>query len=175
MKLEIEKKFVVNNSETLDEVSKRLRELFHFSSCVGKHVDSYYKPVNGLSSIRIRTGYNVMQLTAKRTVDGNKVREETEGYLDPSSKAPIEIILGNPIVTITKSFCKWLHSPSGCEISVAQIEGDARIFLEVEAKSMMMVDLVVARLKEVLPLKPEKRSLFEIFAPKQQPRKRSKK
>ncbi len=172
MKLEIERKFVTYGD--FEQLKHTLSDLLRLRATGGAHTDTYYRPVKGFSSIRVRSDgeYNDL-LTLKRPLDGNRVREEYEAYLCRNSVKAVDILFGSPLFAIEKRFAKWIIG--GAEVSIARIDGDDRCFLEVEADSETAIKVLVARIKNKLTLREEKRSLFEIFKPKQQPRKRSKK
>lgn len=171
---EIERKFTVQGSSyqeahnTLASVARVLVEASSF--------DTYWK-APGVDFIRLRDNSReiTVKVTDKHTVV-DRIEENVEVYKDSMKAAArlLTLLNGPPAIRITKRFSVFQVTSvpvPGTEVTAIlclyQVKEDpySRIFFEVEAESLAVVDHV---LKDVLPkdalsLKQETRSLFQIF------------
>jgi hypothetical protein len=169
---EIERKFVIEG-ESYESVCNKL-------GMVSKQIEpdqtshDLYWHAPGVDFVRLRQ--NSRELTVKVTDKGHILdRVEENAKVDPSdmaSCARIQTLLFGPAMKLTKRFSVFeiATSPApGTSYNVVlcayQVEGDPkeRVFFEVEAESLPIVDYVLEREGADFTMTAESRSLYQIF------------
>ena len=179
-KREIEKKFTVEgvfgNFRDIAYVIRQNLVVEHATSSVVS--TDYFWAAPGVDFARLRDGSN--EFTLKKTDRGTVTdRIEENVSLSPASfesmKRALTLLYGPSNLCLTKVYeLFYVNVPvptsvidvrMGTVVSIYSILGDPqhRIFLEVEAGNMEVVDLVADDLMKALVLKQETRSLYEIF------------
>jgi hypothetical protein len=176
---EIEQKLVIVGAKSIRDVDKYLLPYLE-SKCrkliSGSGEDIYFKSPRKAKAdfVRLRRAdrHDTAKLTIKFT-DRGSVEDRVEKDLDvgdaKQAKSMLIDLFGKPSGSIFKSYVvyvmgKALHEASST-ISVCQIRGDSRVYIEVEATSASKVKFWRKRLEKVLPyqFRLEKRSFFKIF------------
>lgn len=125
----------------------------------------------------IRLRDNSAELTVKVTDKGSIVDRIEENVVVeraslPACKRLLTLLYGEPTLKLTKKFSvfQYTFTPAPgthfqailCLYKVTE-DGQDRVFFEVEAESLAIVDAALTSLGNALPLKSENRSLFQIF------------
>lgn len=171
-KREIERKFVIENES--------YEEAFSTLACKGRVVlnatsfDTYWAH-RGVDFIRLRD--NSREITVKVTDKGtviDRIEENVEVFKDamPAAKRLLTLLFGDPSCVITKKFSVFeIETSPGpgtafkAILCLYEVEGDPlkRLFFEVEAETIGIVDHILHDLKGRFQLHVEKRSLYQIF------------
>lgn len=171
-KREIEKKFVIIEGDyatAVSGVSQVARAMVR-----GTSFDTFWE-APGVDFVRFRD--NTQELTVKvtdRATVTDRIEENAMVYKDhiTALKRLLNLLYGPPALRITKIFSVFeaIISPAPgtaykAHVSVYKVEEDPqnRIFFEVEADSMEIVDLVLKSLNFGFQMQQESRSLFQIF------------
>ena len=163
-KREIEKKFVVSNYGTYSLLRNYLGSLLNVKRMEkGESRDTFWKH-EGVDFVRLRE--NTRELTVKVTDKKDIVDRVEENLTVPSYDAAYvwgTAVWGDPAGTLTKAYTVFYTD--NAVVSVYYIIGDKyeRMFLEVEATTLDVVNEVSAHLEECISMKQEYRSLFSIF------------
>jgi hypothetical protein len=169
---ERERKFVLNNvsyTEAYHLLLCHSRVLLNASSS-----DSYWK-APGVDFVRLRE--NTREITVKKTDKGtttDRIEENVEVYQESMPKAGnlLTLLFGNSCLKLSKNYSifEMIDSPAPgityqAVLSLYTVSGDKgkRIFFEIEASTLEVVDHMLAKFDGVLSLSIEKRSLFQIF------------
>jgi hypothetical protein len=175
---EVEKKFIVSGA-TYDELKDRIYSFTPLKDILAdaKSFDLYWKAPH-VDFVRLRE--NSKELTVKVTDKGTVTdRIEENAVIEEHSMEAVKrlttLLFGPPSLKLTKRFLviniKTFPAP-GTEFNAVlclyEVEEDEqkRVFLEVEAENIKIVDEVTAKLMRVLTdvdLKQESRSLYQIF------------
>jgi|ERR1700678_35424 len=167
-KREIERKFVITN--------KNYNQA-HYALCgvcttvtKGASFDSYWKAPN-VDFVRLRENSKelTVKVTDKETILDRIEENVTVEDLGTAERA-LTLLYGPPCLRLKKEFSVFnvevIPAP-GTEypaiLCLYQIEGDDRLFFEIEAETIQIVDEVYRTLYKMFILKPEFRSLFQIF------------
>lgn len=171
-KREIERKFIIKEINYYRAIESLLANDAHITTPTIKSFDVYWNSAK-VDFVRLRG--NTKELTVKVTdkttiidrIEENVVVEDID-----TAKRLTTLLCGEPSLTITKKFSVFniFISPApGTKfeaiLCLYEVEGDRenRLFFEVEAESIKIVDLVVKKFEEVFLLQPESRSLYQIF------------
>lgn len=173
---EIERKFIVEGASSYEWVDNFVSTLPLISKTIAKDTsfDLYWKDKN-VDFIRLRE--NTHELTVKVTDKSNIIDriEENVKIADeyfPNTKRLLQLLYGPPCLKITKTFSVYevKYSPApGTEykailcIYKVKEDKDNRIFLEVEADNIEVVDYFSRCFDKQMFLTPEMRSLYQIF------------
>lgn len=164
---EIEKKFVVEGSlkKAIAAVSKAI--IWDSEISDASH-DYYWHSKDGLNADFLRLRYMPSgsgELTLKQADRGtntNRVEIDVEVSDPDQCRALLRHLLGPSAGTVFKRYHVFFIR-GGATVSLYQVRGDRRVFLEVEARSLRGVNLITERLRTVLRTKVEQRSLYQIF------------
>jgi hypothetical protein len=169
---EIERKFVVAG-ETYESVCNKLSKVSKQIEPDQTSHDLYWE-APGVDFVRLRQ--NSRELTVKVTDKGSIIdRVEENAKIDPAdmpSCARIQTLLFGPALKLTKRFSVFELAASPAPgtlynaiLCAYQVEGDSkeRVFFEVEAESISIVDYVLGREGSMFTLSGEGRSLYQIF------------
>ncbi len=171
---EIERKFTLKDT-TYEDAHNTLSCL---SRCIinASSFDTYWKAY-GVDFVRLRDNSReiTVKVTDKHTVV-DRIEENVEVVKEsmPAAARFLTLLLGPPAMKITKRFSVFEVSSSpapGTEVKailclyVVEEDPRKRIFFEVEAESLAIVDYVLRDIipKEGFNLKKETSSLFQIF------------
>jgi hypothetical protein len=168
---ELERKYVVTYPKTLGTIQSQLqRAMPHLNRLEGFDTDTYYV-ASCADFVRLRTGKSSVQghteieLTTKYTDQGsNENREELNVKLIEGTQILplLERALGPAIGSVEKQFTKFkLHG--NVEIALYKVTDDKRVFLEIEAPSVKLIEIYEALISETLTLVREERSIFQMF------------
>jgi len=157
---EIEVKLLVNDIKTLSSVACQIEKVWHAMDkhseadasedydneiLVGNASDFYWNAPKGCNAdfgrLRKRSGGGA-QLTIKSTDRGDNVnRVEVDVDVDDHGQAYefMTGLLGEPTAKVTKKYSVFFLENQHTNISVYQIRGDDRVFVEVEAKTLKRV------------------------------------
>jgi len=168
---EIERKFVVTGKsliEVSNAVAKSLRREFR-ELVTDESSDIYWKAGRGAKAdfIRLRmmpdgTG----QLTVKWTDRGSTTNRIEIDVVVPD---PVQCqkfltqVHGKPEGSISKEYHVYLIDKMDTNVSVYQVDGDKRVFLEVEARTLERVSRLCKQVGTAIKMEREKRSLYQIF------------
>lgn len=162
---EIERKYVVGTpgANTLTDVERYLDHKFSSAEKVPLQVSrDVFWTFPGVDFVRLRQ--NSRELTIKRT-DKDTIEDRVEeNLLVPSFRAGLRwavATFGDPIGSLEKNFVVY-YLPTFI-VALYQVTGDNRIFLEVEADAIGIVQEVERELREHLMLDQQYRSLFQIM------------
>jgi len=135
----------------------------------GKSTDHYWSAPDNLGAdfIRIRDNSpKYCQLTLKKSYGGNNTNRveidiDCKGAEQP--KAFLKKLLGKSSGKVTKRYIVGFIKDSHKNISVYQIIGDNRVFLEIEAKTLKEVNQLQKTMSRLFNLELESRSIYQIF------------
>ncbi|MCM8763357.1 MAG: CYTH domain-containing protein [Candidatus Omnitrophica bacterium] len=178
MNREIERKFVVKGVTQMQAVRNYMDRTYPDPEeiIIGKSKDVYFNPPNDSKAdfARVRFSHDSKkgQLTLKSSDKGNNVdRIEIDVEVEDADQA-VEfckiLINTEPSGIIDKRYIVYILDKKDTTVSLYQIVGDQRIFLEIEARALDKVDKVLAEIKKDLPYALESldKSLFQIFVEK---------
>ena len=176
---EIERKFIVDGASPrgLNGINSLLLEVLPKAK-MAENTTSYdqYWAAPGVDFVRLRQ--NSHEITVKVTDKGTVTdRIEENVIIDGGSNMQtaarlLTLLFGPPCLKLTKRFTVLnvtLSPAPGTEFSAVvclyEVKEDLqkRVFLEVEAESLPVVDRILDLIIPNIPLKPENRSLFQIF------------
>lgn len=174
---EIEFKMEVQGTKRMSEVVRKLRgHLNERSALIGSSVDVYWS-LNHLRRrklgikgdfVRVRcmedgTG----QMTVKEQ-DRNTYCDRVE--IDVQTKDPrsavdfLGHVFGDPAGAIAKSYHVFFLENNHTTVSVYQVKGDERVFIEVEATNARRAAKLLAAVTDLEPnLKPVNKSLYDLI------------
>ena len=172
-KREIERKFVVQGS-TYEEAANAV-SLVARTIVSGNSFDLFWE-APGVDFVRLRE--NTRELTVKvtdRETVIDRIEENVEVLKDsmPAAKRLLTLLYGPPALKLTKHFSVYdaviEPVPGTCYravISVYSLKEDTegRVFFEVEADNLTVVDYILKSLDFGIKTTPEYRSLFQIFS-----------
>jgi hypothetical protein len=170
---EIERKFVIQGIsyelayETLSCISR-------VNLSTTRSFDLYW-PSSKVDFVRLRD--NSQEITVKVTDKGNildRVEENVRVDRDsmPAAKRLFTLLLGEPM-NITKRFSvfeRQVAPAPGTDFRVIlclyEVEGDPlkRLFFEIEAESLKVVDYMLELVEPLFDLKPINKSLYDLFS-----------
>jgi hypothetical protein len=170
---EVERKFVVENVG-YGRAFLALLSLGAYETIIYQTSRDLYWAAPNVDFIRLRE--NSRELTVKVTDKGSIIdRIEENAVVEASSMDVMErvqTLLYGPPMKLVKEFSvfSYVYSPApGVAFDVTlclyQVQGDKeeRLFFEVEADNITVVDALVSKVKLILTLKAESRSLYQIF------------
>lgn len=169
-KREIERKFVLKGI-TYSHAFVWLRNRAPMT-INGESFDEYWKAPN-VDFVRLRG--NTKELTVKVTDKGTVVDRIEENVIVNDLEAmyrTTNLMFGPPCLTLTKKFSVFnatCRPAPGTEfkaiICLYEVTDDPeqRVFLEIEAESLKIVDVFAELMPKSFVLAPETRSLFQIF------------
>jgi len=169
---EKERKYVVVTQETHSAIDDLLRKTLKRKKpeVIGLSTDSFFNPPATSSSqfIRLREHQDgKAELTIKSKDKGNNYNR-LEINVEVNSLAMMRKMLENlhgpALLELEKSYTVFFLKDEVL-VSTYRVIGDERLFLEVEAPTLKLVDETVSLLKNTLELELESKSLFEIFSP----------
>ena len=172
---EIEVKLLVKGITSLKTVNNHLEKMFPDPEdlVIGKSKDVYFHPPVGsevdFARVRFFPDRDGGQLTIKASDKGNNVdRIEVDVEVKDCDQAVkfLNHLLGRePTGTLTKRYIVYFLDKRDTTVSLYQLVGDSRVFLEVEARSMAKVDKLLKELENILPYELERvnSSLFQLF------------
>lgn len=178
MNREIERKFIVKDVAQMKTVNNYLDRTYSDPEevIIGKSKDVYFNPPNDskadFARVRFFPDSKKGQLTLKSSDKGNNVnRIEIDVEVEDADQA-VEfckaLLNREPSGIINKRYIVYILDKRDTTVSLYQIVGDSRVFLEVEARTLDKVDKVLAEIKKDLPYELESvgKSLFQIFVEK---------
>lgn len=168
---EIERKFVAVKKAKLKDVSKAIQKAIgKYDSIIREESPDYYwtvpKKVHA-DFIRLRfmpdgTG----QLTAKwadRGSNTDRVEIDVDVHEPNQCARYLNQIHGKCAGSVHKEYHVFFLDKLDTTVSVYQVTGDRRVFIEIEARNIRRVNQLVKLVGTVVEMKPEPRSLFQIF------------
>lgn len=171
---EVERKYEVVAPKTQSQLEQAIRSLGCALEAMGTDVDTYWapSPTGGIARHRSRMETVEEWLTVKHKDKGtNEDRSETELELPQGGgKELLRSLLGPELGSVTKYFSKFYAFPS-LEVAVYRVDGDPRIFLEVESKKGSLSDVITfeSHLEaEEIKFFREHRSIYEMFIEKKE-------
>jgi adenylate cyclase class IV len=169
---EIEKKYVVADSKhTFKKVCDLVDALFKNTifSEKGSSKDFYWHSPRPSAAdfIRLRnmpdgTG----QLTLKRADRGSNINRIEIDVEIPNPKQThkfLNQLLGRPVGTIHKDYSALFIDNNETSVSVYKIKGNPKVFIEIEARSLSLVNKISKQISSVIEMRQEKRSLYQLF------------
>ena len=175
---EIERKFRVKDLH-LKHVAGYLRVLLaknidrELVECATS--DLYFNTPEGINIIRLRDSWgmsnsgfskSLKEITIKikdHKTNFNRLEENVKVLDSESAYRLLTLAFGEPKLTLDKEEVV-LWTKDKMIISLALVDGDPDIFLEVEGPTEELVQVYVKKIKKVFPtMKAESRSLLEIF------------
>ena len=167
---EIEKKFLVAG-KTLQETKELIEAIVkECSSDSGRSKDCYWHPKAGMKADFVRLRYmpdGTGQMTVKYSDKGSnldRIEIDVEVADPHQALSFLAQIHGEPAYNITKNFHSfWVDEEKSTNISTYQIEGDSRVFLEVESRDLNQLTHFESLLGTAVVLEHEERSLYQIF------------
>jgi adenylate cyclase class IV len=170
---EIEKKFVALGE--LHLVSQSIERALGYPSTVIKDEsgDLYWHPHKGMKADFVRLRFmpdGTGQLTTKRADRGsntNRIEIDVE-VVDPHQcEKFLSQILGESCGSVYKQYHVYFLDDKDTSVSVYQVQGDDRVFVEVEAKSVSRVNQLIKQVSCSVSMKLERRSLYQLFISKE--------
>lgn len=170
-KREVERKFIIQGM-SYELAYGYLSFLFDPSVKTTTSFDLYW-PAPRVDFVRLRE--NSQEITVKVTDKGSildRIEENVQVEDMGAAQRLLTLLYGNPI-SLTKKFSVFdtvVRPAPGTNfpaiLCLYQVEGDplGRVFFEVEAESLAVVDYVLDTLTGRLDLKAEIRSLYQIFS-----------
>lgn len=168
---EIEKKFVIEG-KAMKKVSTIIHDALRrdFQTVLkDESRDYYWSPQKGMKAdfIRLRlmpdgTG----QLTVKWSDRGsttNRVEIDVTVPDPEQCRKYLTQVHGKPTGSIYKEYHVYFMDKFDTNVSVYQVKGDSRVFVEVEAHTLARVNGLVKKVGTALEMAPETRSLYQIF------------
>ncbi|CAB5220910.1 CYTH domain containing protein [uncultured Caudovirales phage] len=170
---EIEVKYIVQSGHSLAKVNSAVIELLKdrlVNTITGKSKDVYFHPTANakMDFVRVRFGIDNDQsyITLKHT-DKKTTLDRLEFDLKIDNPEMAQDILQRCIGPIAGCLRKRYFShflDSYDNVSVYQITGDKRVFIEVEAANKTRLNKIIKMLKRLdLDLEVSPRSLYQIF------------
>lgn len=167
---EIEKKFTAEIG--YKDATKLLESIFDYDrKIVNASKDYYWHPGPGMQASFIRLRYmpdGTGQLTIKhadRDTNLNRIEIDVATKEPDQAKKFLQQLVGEPCGSIFKKYHVLFMGDEYTTVSIYQVRGDSRTFIEIEATSMAKLEAlekkVAADGKLVLTYEP--RSLYEIF------------
>jgi len=175
---EIEVKLLVLGTSSMKTVNGHLESLFPDPEdlIIGKSKDVYFLPPPkskvDFARVRYYPDKDGGQMTIKASDKGNNVdRVEIDVEVsdcDQSVKFLSSLLGTEPSGTLTKRYIVYFLDKRDTTVSLYQVVGDSRVFLEVEARSMDKVNRLLAELKKTVPFEMQQvhSSLFQLFVEK---------
>ena len=169
---EIEKKYVVANSRlTFKKVCDLVEGLFEKASFLekGSSKDFYWHSPRPSAAdfISLRNMPNgTGQLTLKRADRGsniNRIEIDVEVQDPKQTRKFLAQLLGSPIGTIHKDYSALFIDDHDTNVSVYKIKGNPKVFIEIEARSLSLVNKISKLISSVIEMRQEKRSLYQLF------------
>lgn len=171
---EKERKFLVSSNVSYDQAITLVKEVFpHCERIIDDcSRDYYWNLVEGLKGdfIRLRMMPDgSAQLTVKHADKGsntNRVEVDVGIPLDQVDqvKAFLEYVHGPISGSVMKDyFVFFLAADDHTTVSIYQVIGDKRLFVEVEAKTIKKIDELVTQIEEKVSITPIKESLYQLF------------
>jgi hypothetical protein len=161
---EIERKYVAQGDFV--RLERDISALFPYSRPEkAESTDRFWRGPN-VDFVRLRE--NSKELTVKVTDQATIVdRVEVNVRVDDlDAAARLCTLLFGEATSLVKRFTVWtLHK--GIVVCLYQVGGDDRVFLEVEAPTLALVDEYSKIMTTFFTLTPETRSLYQIFFPKE--------
>ncbi len=170
---EVEIKLQVLNDFTFNQVSSQLRD-FYGDICdriiSGASKDIYFKAPRASKAdfVRVRYGTRdeLSQITLKysdRGTNKNRVEIDVEVSDPDQAEVLLKYCLGKPVGKIKKKYHVYFLNDYD-NVSCYQIDGDDRVFIEIEAKTRKKVDKLRKELTSTfLDLKVINKSLYQLF------------
>lgn len=166
---EIEKKYTVNGHTLVSSFNLLKKLLTSYRTDSDTSTDVYWHIPANLKAkadfIRVRRFDNKHgELTVKKALKGNTHRIEIDLLANPKqSIALVDQLIGKRAGTITKTYKVLVLDKIGTTVSLYRVKNDKRIFLEVEARTLEQVNRIISKIKKVLEIEYEARSLYQIF------------
>lgn len=164
---ELEQKFVVDEPRTLQQLDRDVCAILRDPAPYrATSFDRFWKAPN-VDFLRLRE--NSHELTVKVTDKGSILDriEENVVVKDLDTAVRLATLLFGEPLKLVKTFSVWNtklpDAPSHGVVCLYQVEGDPRVFLEVEANDVETVDAMAAYMQRYFKLRQEMRSLFQIF------------
>lgn len=176
---EIEVKLLVDSDKGFNEINRRVVDFVEsiypeYSTVVGKSYDLYWNPPKGSKPdfVRLRRsdGRGAV-ITVKESDKGNNTdRVEIDLDVDnyDQSLELLSSLHGEP-KKLSKKYYVYFLENSDTNISVYQVSGDSRVFIEVEGRSLRRVKKLCSGLNKMFSVGLVARlikvnsSLFDIF------------
>lgn len=172
MRRELERKFEVKSPKTQSGIDQAIKEALGLLSTqieVGLDRDVYWN-VPGVDFVRLRQLSNgEAELTAKLTDRGtieDRVEETAPSQNFARSLDFLKLVHGEPLGEVSKSYTKF-HLDYFTEVATYKVLNDKRVFLEIEADSIMDLDRIQAKLEDVLRLEQVHQTVFQLFIKKE--------
>lgn len=166
---EIERKFIIQNKISRQKAYSILyNNIYYIMNREDYSSDVYWHPVVGtdVDIIRVRND-GVYEFTIKKSLSGdNTNRVEIDTICSNKIYASLNQLFGKPAGKITKNYLVLFLDNKDTSVSIYQVKGDKRLFLEVEARTMSKVNKIHKQLARVFDLKQEYLSLYELFLKK---------
>ena len=171
---EIELKLVIRPNVSLSYIKNRLYDIYGQTAekiITGHSKDVYFRAPKGAKADFVRVRYGVKneasQITIKHTDrKSNKNRVEIDLPIGNPRQAEVLLkrLVGRPVGEIKKRYHVFFLGPND-NISIYQIDGDGRVFVEIEGTSAKKVFKMWTYLKTHLGLEMDlvKKSLFQLF------------
>ena len=169
---EIERKYVVKAKELsqveVDTILRNKLKSSILSDIEGESADYYYDVQNKERADFLRCRVfadGTAELTYKKKdklTNLNRLERNLKCESSREAKEFCQTGHGDPIKKIQKRYTV-LFCEDSVVVSTYVIEGIDKVYVEVEAGTVGDVDQTVAKIKTILELIPESRSLFEIY------------
>jgi adenylate cyclase class IV len=176
---EIEIKLMIEDSYS--NVVKFVKGLHYYEQeIIGRAADLYWLPPNNetkVNFVRLRKNSNSSkkgQLTVKAT-DTSSVVDRLEIDVDivdySQGKALMTALHGEPYATVDKKYRVFFLNNLDENISVYQVVGDDRVFVEIEARSMESLSSILKNflVQSTFTHHWVQSSVFDMFVMKRQP------
>lgn len=174
---EIEAKMLVEGVTRMNDVVKLLNPHYDEDRCesiiLGASKDVYFTPPQSAKAdfMRVRFGYkkgDQSWFTIKYTDQGDNLDRVEKDVPIADPKLMVDVLTdihGAPKGEIHKRYKVYFLSAEHDTISVYQIKGDPRVFVEVEATTKAKMEQFLEDVRKLLPytLTRETRSLYQIF------------
>jgi adenylate cyclase class IV len=169
---EIEKKFEIKNGWRYDATAKTvkcclrklIKKIIH-----GDSTDIYFNTPKSIKAdfARVRMmPHGEAQMTVKHSDKGSTTNRVE---IDVDVKDPAQAIaictqfFGLPARSVRKRYSVFFLDKKDTNVSIYKVQGDHRIFLEIEARDIKKVERITKKLKKAIDLHHEKKSIYQLF------------
>ena len=175
---EIERKLIVKGTTRMADVDRYLLKVLkrHKRLIAGKSEDIYWESPEGSRADFVRLRRANKDGAAKLTIkysdkrnNFNRIERDVEVHPFSTTRRLLEDVFGKPAGYVNKRYIVYVMGAAGGEadstISLYQIVGDRRVYLEIEAITAAKVDFWTKKVLRALPYRTKRvnQSLYMIF------------